>query len=111
MTIGFLPLPDNVSPASKTHDGAVGERELPDGRVLVLYPMVYTWRLCVGAADDRFGYDDAWCYPSEAVTVAIGALSEWDGAGDPAEGWVKHVGTGRRRPDGTCASEYVVRRY
>lgn len=91
MTIGFLPLPDNVRPASPIHEGAVGERELPDGRVVVLYPSTYTWRLCVGAADDRFGYDDAWCYPSEAVGAAIGALSSWNGSGAPAGG-VKHVG-------------------
>lgn len=95
MTIGFLPLPENVSPPSPIHDGAVGERELPDGRVVVLYPTVYTWRLCVGAADDRYGYDEAWCYPSDALKTAMGELATWDGAGNPADGWIKHVNVGR----------------
>jgi hypothetical protein len=93
MTIGFIPLPDNVVPASAIHDGAVGERQLSDGRVIVLYPMIYTWRLCLGAADDRFGYDHAWCYPADAFEAAICALSSWNGDGDPTGGWTKHVGS------------------
>ena len=37
-------------------------RDLPDGRIVYLTQMAFTWRLCVGFADDEFGYDDAWCY-------------------------------------------------
>lgn len=112
MTVHFLALPDDmkdIKAASPFHYGALCERDLGNGQVLVLYPMAYTYRLCIGASDDHCGYDDGWCYPRDGLAVAFEALAKWDGKGDPFEGWVKQIATGRRRPDGTAASEYVAR--
>lgn len=38
--------------------------------------------------------------------VAVAALIEWDGTGEP-EGWIRHPMTGRRRPGGDASKEYV----
>lgn len=34
------------------------------------------------------------------------AFATWDGTGDP-DGWIRHLGTGRRRPGGDPSKEYV----
>jgi hypothetical protein len=36
----------------------------------------------------------------------VRALREWDGNGEP-DGWMRHPDSGRRRPDGDAAREYV----
>lgn len=86
-------------------DGAIAQRSLGDGRELVLYKMIFTYRLCIGG-EDGYGYDDAWCYHN--LASALRALKDWDGEGDdPPYGWHRHIGSGRRRPDGDPAKEYV----
>ncbi len=87
---------DQAATAARQHS-ALGVRELPDGRVLYLVPMLFGWRLCVAADADAWGYEDGYCYHD--LDAGRQALRSWDGAGDPF-GWVKHLGTGRRRPDG-----------
>lgn len=85
--------------------GTLAERELPDGRVIVVYPLIMgTARVCIGPAGADF-YDDAWCYATPVEAIA--ACEAWDGEGDPPVGWFRHIGTGRRRPDGDPAREYV----
>lgn len=78
--------------ASERYEGALAHRDLPDGRVLVLYEMIYNWRLCIGPQGDE-GYERGWCYPKERVVDALLALHEWDGAGTPPGEWIKEVGT------------------
>lgn len=78
-------------------------KQLPDGRLVAVVHMIYTWRLTVGPAD-AYGYDDGWCYPTEED--AIVALVLWDGMGEPT-GWHRHPRSGRRRPEGDPAREYV----
>lgn len=90
----------------RNYEGALGWRNLEDGRVIVLYPMIYTWRLCVGQQMDG-GYDRGWCYPKGSLAPALIALAHWDGNDDPVDGWIKEVGVGRRRPDGDPAREYI----
>lgn len=51
-------------------------------------------------------FDDEWCYDAEHVESAWRAVLGWDGTGEP-RGWTRHAQTGRRRPDGTVATEYV----
>lgn len=58
-------------------------------------------RLALGTFD---GMQDAYCY--ESVPVAMLALHAWDGTGEP-NGWHRHVQSGRRRPGGDPAKEYV----
>lgn len=74
---------------------------------LTVYAMIFgKARLCIGMVDSST-YDDAWCYanPRAAIKAAI----TWDGEGDPPVGWHRHISSGRRRPDGDPAREYVYR--
>jgi len=80
-------------------------RILPDGREARLCPQIYTWRLVVGWPQAmRDGYSDYWCY--HRFEDAIAAMTSWDGSGEPC-GWHRHPPSGRRRPDGDKAREYV----
>jgi hypothetical protein len=87
-------------------------KELDDGREIVVYPMLFTDRLCIGVAGDG-GYERAWCYPRlhpAGQTTAVIAAEAWDGEGDPPVGWIKEVGTERRRVDGDPEREYDASR-
>lgn len=85
--------------------GAVHHRLLDDGRELTVYAMLFNnGRLCVGDPT-RNVYDDFWCFSS--VGAAIAEAEQWDGSGEPG-GWVRHPGSGRRRPEGDTRLEYVA---
>lgn len=93
--------------SSNTMDTLPYERELEDGRVVSVIFMMYSYRLCVG---DGLRYDDGWCYPHDlGQAFVIACAEEWDGEGDPADGWIKQLSTGRRRYGGDPAREYVDR--
>lgn len=86
-------------------EGSLYTRELGDGRELTVYPMTFgKARLCIGEAGAPT-YEDAWCYAFPAL--AVEAAKNWDGEGDAPVGWHRHIGSGRRRPDGDPAREYV----
>lgn len=87
--------------------GCLYTRYLDDGRELSVAPMTFgKARLCLGPAGEG-GYDDAYCYATAGQ--AILAAAEWDGEGDdPPYGWHRHIGSGRRRPDGDPEKEYVA---
>lgn len=80
-------------------------RLLDDGREIVVMP----WsgpggQLSIGR---RTGYwDDTWNYTR--ADDAVYAAEIWDGNGEP-EGWYRHPATGRRRPGGDPAQEFVRR--
>jgi hypothetical protein len=84
-------------------------RVLPDGRWLGLMPLFGgNVRLGLGPRDAD-GFDQVWDFTSDqpdGVDHGWRAAIAWDGKGDP-EGWYRHHPTGRRRPDGTAASERV----
>ena len=67
-------------------------------------PFAFTHAIIVGDVGDRAGYADRWCYHS--LAAAAEALLLWDGHGEPY-GWHRHPPSGRRRPDGDAAMEYV----
>lgn len=78
-------------------------RELPDGRVLYLEPMLQgTVSLCV--APDRWNISDRYCYHDH--DAGWRAVLGWNGVGDP-EGWYRHTPSMRRRPDYTIETEYI----
>ena len=80
-------------------------RVLDDGRVLYLQPMLAgNLRISLSGDEHDFGFHSNYCFHDslEAWRSAIG----WDGQGDP-EGWVRHIETGRRRPDGDAEREYI----
>lgn len=81
------------------------KRELADGRVLYLRPMLHgNLQLGVSPHGRAQWFDNLWCYHD--VDAAWRAAFGWDGSGEPS-GWYRHPQTGRRRPDGDPAREYV----
>jgi hypothetical protein len=92
----------------ETREGTLATLITPGGRELSVAPMTFgKARLCVGVPGDPC-YEDGWCYatPAQAILAAM----EWDGEGDdPPYGWHRHIGSGRRRPDGDPEREYVQR--
>lgn len=84
------------------------KRELPSGDWVVLRRMLLgnvRLSLCDRDPDDVSCFHSPnYCYHN--VGRAILAVQEWDGEGDP-EGWVRHIESGRRRPDGDASQEYV----
>lgn len=79
-------------PAYATED-YVKVRELPDGRVIGITRLMFHWTLHIDI--DDVGYADKYCY--QTLQLALNALDTWDGNGDPADGWHRHLGSGRRR--------------
>jgi len=79
-------------------------RDLGNGYVLWLVPQLFgNWLVCIGVVDDD-GYIDTWEY--HGLGPALLAFAEWDGIGDPI-GWYRNPATGRRRPAGDPAKEYI----
>lgn len=64
-------------------------REVPGRGVCGLQSFVFTWGLLVNLRFDGmfYRYDARYCYP--LFGDARAALRDWDGTGDPPEGWVK----------------------
>ncbi len=89
----------------REHEGVIAPKLVGDGRVAFLYRMMYTWALVVGDINAGGAYDDRWCYHDR--DVALAALADWDGTGEP-DGWHRHPTSGRRRPDGARDAEYVA---
>lgn len=78
-------------------------RQLDDGREIVVLP----WS--TGGAQLSIGrrtgfWDNTWNY--QTVPPALVAAEAWDGEGEP-EGWFRHPASGRRRPGGDPAAEFV----
>lgn len=78
-------------------------RELPHGRVLHLAPGGHNSRLTLSLVD-AVGPEGSWCYT--AYDEAWQAVLGWNGEGDPPDGWIRHIQSGRRRHDGTTATEF-----
>ena len=90
---------------TKTDDGALYWRELPNSFEICVYPMTFgKARLCLGEGDF---ISDGYCYqdPERAILAA----QVWTGKGDPLSGWHTHIQSGRRRPDGDPSKEYIAR--
>jgi hypothetical protein len=96
---------------SEPHDARVKEaiyyRATDDGREIVVYMLLMgTVRVVIGEVGELV-FDDAWCYSTPEAGLL--AASHWDGNNDPPEGWFRHLGSGRRRPEGDPAREYIAR--
>ena len=100
-------LPDHHDWCLWPANGAI-VRRIDNVRYMAVQPFLYTHGIIWGyIADAKYGYEDRWCYPQ--ATVAVAAASAWDGNAPWTEpqGWIKHVTTGRRRPDGDASKEYI----
>lgn len=83
------------------------QRELEDGREITVVQMIFTRRICIGPAGELC-FDDGWCYPNDlGALFVVAAAIAWDGEDDPPVGWVKHIGSGRRRKNGDPNQEWV----
>lgn len=79
-------------------------REMGD-RFVAVVPFMFTSAIIVGHKDDDMGYEDRWCF--ETFALACAAFDAWDGVTGEPDGWHRHPTSGRRRPHGDAANEYV----
>lgn len=82
----------------------VDAKLLADGRWVGYRRLLFHYTLLIGMVGDRLGYDDRYCY--QHLEMVRAAFAVFDGRAEPL-GWHKHPNTGRRRPDGNPAREYV----
>lgn len=75
-------------------------KEMPDGRALFVYRMIFNARLCLGDPEASF-YDDFWCYATPEMAVAAGEA--WDGEGEP-EGWHRSGKSNMRAYECQCGA-------
>lgn len=95
----------------------IGERPRPPSGYISMEHMVAVtplmWGMALitigpGGKDYDGGYDDCWEY--QKLDDALLAFARWDGApGTEPEGWYRHPASGRRRPGGDPAKEYVMK--
>jgi hypothetical protein len=86
--------------------GFVACRQIGDTWLGVLRMTYGKGRLCSDLNPD--GYDDSWCY--DTLDSAIAAMNAWDPEKQvEPDGWMRHINTARRRPDGDASKEYILR--
>lgn len=81
-------------------------KDLGNGVYAGVKPLLFHWTLLTGIIGNTSSYEDRYCY--QTLVGAIDAMVAWNGNGDPV-GWHRHPRSGRRRPDGDPAREYVER--
>ena len=96
------PLPPLLTAEELVAAGYPDYRFYPNGRNAALCPFMFTWAILADL--HTLGYEERWCYDTEAGAKA--AFAAWNGEGEPT-GWHRHPATGRRRPGGDPAKEYV----
>lgn len=71
-------------------------KEIGGGLWLCVAPMITTRRLMIC---DPGSVHEFWCYPYDTASLeyVLAAWENFDGTGDPADGWVKHHPSHRRR--------------
>lgn len=83
-------------------EGCSDYRMFPNSRDACILRFVFTYAIIADL--ERWGYGDRWCYDNYEEAKA--ALDAWDGEGEP-QGWHRHPDSGRRRPQGDAAQEYI----
>jgi len=79
--------------------GFMNLRTLPDGRLIGVYNLMYSYGLCVGIKVNHIEYDSyAYRYCYAHYEDAVLAAATWDGIGDPPGPWIKLKGH-PERPD------------
>ena len=73
-----------------------------------IIPFMFTYGIIVRTIEGQsYGYEDRWCYHFlDEALVAFVAWEEKKFEGEP-EGWHRHPASGRRRPKGNAAREYI----
>jgi hypothetical protein len=95
--------PEEIKYLKETYVPCHAARRGADGEVFIVVQFMFTYAIL--SELNQYGYGDRWCY--ETKDAALRAFYEWDGAGEPNY-WHRHPTTGRRRPNGDKAQEYVA---
>lgn len=79
-------------------EGYFAGKEIGGGLWVVFAEMITTWRIMIC---DPGGVHEFWCYPKggypiDSYVKAWEVWDDFDGQGDPRDGWVKHFPSGRR---------------
>lgn len=86
--------------------GYTDVKPLKGGKWACINRLLFTTAILTGSdATVEDTYERRWCY--HTYEDAQRALDAWDGTGEP-EGWHRDPITGRRRPDGDPAREYIM---
>ncbi len=84
--------------------GFIARKDLEDGRYITLTPQLYGTLLTLSQAGNEYGYSEAYTYDNPEKAVA--SYEAWEGNGEP-NGWIRHIPSNRRRPNGDAAQEHV----
>jgi hypothetical protein len=104
--VTYAQLFPDLAPLWDSH--AEGWRVADKGELAVwVVPMMFTVAIIVGEPGQGW-YEDRWCY--QDARQALLAAAAWTGPwpGSEPTGWHRHPGSGRRRPGGDQAREYVA---
>lgn len=83
-------------------------RALSDGTYVMAKPLLFHWTVIRGHVGDSVSYFDRWCFETRELAMAgLEAFPEYPEADFDPPGWHRHPNSGRRRPDGDPAREYV----
>ena len=82
-------------------------RQINDQYWGAIYQFLYGWSIIIGKIGDTTGYEDRWDLTS--YHGALLSLEQWEARGFDGEpdGWIRHLRTGRRRPDGDRSKEHI----
>lgn len=81
--------------------------QLDDTHWVALYPQLFNYAIVVGRIGDEVGYEDRWDFKDFATAFAAMVVWKAKGYSHEPEGWVRHLRSGRRRPDGLKTSEVI----
>jgi hypothetical protein len=87
--------------------GVQFERLTDDGRIAQVSLLLFgAGSISIGPAGSQF-YNETYSY--ETYSTAVLALAGWDieTEAEPSE-WIRHLPTGRRRPNGDPTQEYIA---
>lgn len=96
-------LPEDLS-EFKDYWNFVEIKQVGENRYVAILRFLYTYAIVTGSLNDRFSYNDRWCYHN--LGDCKKAYNSWDGAdGTEPKGWHRHPATGRRVDE--HGNEYV----
>lgn len=87
-----------------TDDGILARRLLPNGKEACVVPQLFNALLTIGKPGDG-GYEEA--YTFQDTEIAMVHFRYWNMDDEPS-GWIRHIPSNRRRPNGDPKQEYIA---
>lgn len=85
--------------------GAIDVKLTSDGQEIRVVPFIYTYAIVIQDPGAHW-HKDRWCY--ERLEDALREMRTWDPkVTKEPNGWHRHPISGRRRPEGDPAREYI----